>query len=131
MEKNISQASMHKQILSTHDHDQGVKYHTVMYILNIVGQNEIQVKMASTYVHSQFSLFPNPNIIHRSGIINYLNKETKKIGNQQRLNHFTLNSILNYSTYTYLKGYHVWYTIFQFFSHFQKYRNKSLIAMFF
>ena len=64
-----------------------------MYILNIVGQNEIQVKMASTYVYSQFSLFPNPNIIHKSGIINYLNKETKKIGNQQRLNHFTLNSI--------------------------------------
>lgn len=60
MEKNISQASMHKQILSTHDHDQGV----YMYILNIVGQNEIQVKMASTYVYSQFSLFPNPNIIH-------------------------------------------------------------------
>ena len=35
-----------------------------MYILNIVGQNEIQVKMASTYVYSQFSLFPSPNIIY-------------------------------------------------------------------
>ena len=31
MEKNISQASMHKQILSTHDHDQGVKYHTCIF----------------------------------------------------------------------------------------------------
>ena len=35
-----------------------------MYILNIVGQNEIKVKMASTYVYSQFFLFPNPNIIY-------------------------------------------------------------------
>ena len=63
MEKNISQASTHKQILSTQDHDQGVKYHTCIF-LNIVGKNEIQVKMASTYVYSQFSLFPNPSIIH-------------------------------------------------------------------